>query len=92
MYVLRIEHGVPDFAAWKAAFDADPIGRKQSGVSRYRVLRAVDDPNHVMIDLEFPSEEAADRAHVALTELWGRVTVMRDPHARLVELVESKEF
>lgn len=27
MYTVRIEHRVPDFAAWKAAFDGDPVGR-----------------------------------------------------------------
>ena len=31
MYILRIEHPVPDYDAWKAAFDSDPIGRERSG-------------------------------------------------------------
>ena len=92
MYVLRIDHGVNNYAVWKAAFDGDPIGRQQSGVVRYRVLRAVDDPNHVFIDLEFATEAAADAAHAALRDLWGRVTVTRDPHGRLVELVESRDY
>ncbi len=39
MYILRIEHGVPDYESWKAAFDRDPIGRERSGVARYRVMR-----------------------------------------------------
>jgi hypothetical protein len=42
MYVLRIEHSVPDYEGWKRAFDSDPLGRKKSGVRQYRVLRAVD--------------------------------------------------
>ena len=25
MHILRIEHPVPDFNAWKRAFDGDPI-------------------------------------------------------------------
>jgi hypothetical protein len=25
MIILRIEHAVPDFEAWKKAFDSDPI-------------------------------------------------------------------
>jgi hypothetical protein len=53
MPILRIEHPVPDFDGWKTAFDNDPVGRKQSGVRRYQILRAIDDPNYVMIDLEF---------------------------------------
>jgi len=39
MYILRIEHGVPDYESWKAVFDRDPIGRERSGVARYRVMR-----------------------------------------------------
>jgi hypothetical protein len=55
MHILRIEHPVPNYDAWKAAFDSDPIGREGAGVRRYRILRATDDPNYVMIDLEFDS-------------------------------------
>lgn len=29
MHVLRIEHPVPDFDAWKEAFDNDPVRREQ---------------------------------------------------------------
>lgn len=92
MYVLRIEHAVPDFDRWKAAFDSDPVGRPQGGVRRYRVIRAVDDPNHVMIDLEFDGSSEAENFLAALRELWGRVDVMRNPKARIVEVVESNEY
>ena len=27
MHILRIEHPVPDYDAWKEAFDSDPISR-----------------------------------------------------------------
>jgi hypothetical protein len=93
MHVLRIEHPVPDYDAWKAAFDSDPVGRERSGVRRYRVLRPVDDPNFVMIDLEFDSAREAEALLAALRGLWGRVegTVMMTPQARIVEAVESKE-
>ncbi len=91
MHVLRIEHAVPDFDRWKAAFDSDPIGRRQSGVRGYSVTRAVDDPNYVMIDLEFDGSSEAGSFLAALEELWGRVDVMRDPKARIVEVVETKE-
>ena len=60
MYILRIEHPVLDYNAWKAAFDSDPIGRERSGVRRYRILRATDDPSHVMVDLEFDSLSEAE--------------------------------
>lgn len=82
MHILRIEHQVPDFEAWKAAFDGDPIGRERSGVRRYRILRATDDPSYVMIDLEFDSASEAEAAHAALRGLWERVNVMHNPQAR----------
>ena len=92
MYILRIEHSVPDYDAWKEAFDSDPIGRERSGVRRYRILRPTDDPNYVMIDLEFDSASEAEAVHAALRELWGRVDVVRSPQARIVEALESKEY
>jgi hypothetical protein len=90
--ILQIEHSVPDYDAWKAAFDSDPIGRKNSGVRRYRVLRPVDDPNYVMIDLEFDNLDQADAAHASLRELWSRVDVMRNPQSRIVDTADSAEY
>ena len=94
MPVVQIEHPVPDFDAWKKAFDSDPLRREQSGVRRYRVLRAADDPNYVMIDLEFDSQAKAEALATALRGLWSRVEgqIMDSPRARIVEAVESKEY
>lgn len=94
MYILRIEHPVPDFDAWKQAFDSDPLGREQSGVRLYRVLRPIDDPNYVMIDLEFDSSSKAEALRAGLSELWGRVQgkIIESPRARTLETVESKEY
>jgi len=94
MHILRIEHPVPDFGAWKKAFDSDPLGREKSGVRRYRILRATDDPNYVMIDLEFDSSGQAEALRSALTTLWSRVEgeIIDKPRARVVEAVESKEY
>ena len=59
MPILRIEHPVPDFDAWKQAFDSDPLDRKRSGVRRYRILRSLDDPNYAIVDLEFDDADDA---------------------------------
>ena len=91
MTILRIEHPVPDFERWKQAFDSDPVGRAQSGVRRYRILRSVDDPSYVMIDLELDDPEAAAALLARLRELWSGVDVMRDPRTRIAEVVESEE-
>ncbi len=37
MYILQIEHPVPNYEGWKKAFENDPIDRKGSGVTHYRI-------------------------------------------------------
>lgn len=94
MPILRIEHPVPDFAGWKRAFDSDPVGRQQAGVRRYQILRSLDDPNYVLIDLAFDTTSEAEALLAAMRVVWSRVegTVMSNPQARIVETVESKEY
>ncbi len=94
MYMLRIEHPVPNFEGWKKAFDSDPVGRERSGVRRYQISRAVDNPNYVMIDLEFDTVAQAEALLAAMRGVWSRVegTIMMDPQARIVEMVEIKEL
>ena len=80
-YIVRIEHPVPSYEGWKQAFDADPIDREQSGVTRYRIVRDTADPSYVQIDLEFEGREEADAFHVRLQELWSacRLCTTRPP-------------
>jgi ribosomal protein L35AE/L33A len=91
MFILKIEHPVPDYTGWKKAFDDDPIGRKKSGVRRYQILRPVNDPNYVMIDLEFDTTKEAEALLAAMRLTWRRVqgTIMSDPKTRIVEAVET---
>ena len=94
MPILRIEHSVPNYTGWKAAFDSDPVGRQRSGVRRYQVMRAIDDPTYVLIDLEFDTTAEAEALLAAMQVVWGRVegTVMTSPTARIVEVVETKDY
>jgi hypothetical protein len=94
MPVLRIEHDVPDFDGWKEAFDSDPVDRKGSGVRRYGVFRSLEDPNHVMIDLEFDSTGEAEALLATMRNVWRRVEgrVMNNPQASIVELVDRKNY
>jgi hypothetical protein len=95
MYMLRIEHPVPDYDRWKQAFDSDPVGRAKSGVRRCQVLRTVDDPNYVMIDLEFDTVRDAEELLSAMRSVWGRVqgtVILNPPQARIVEAVETKTY
>ena len=94
MPILQIEHPVPNFEGWKKAFESDPVGRQQGGVLRYKILRKVDDPNYVIIDLEFNKLKEAENFLNSLRNLWGRVegTVMNNPQSRILEVVESWEY
>ena len=58
------------------------------------MLRPIDDPNYVMIDLEFDTRAQAEALLAAMRVVWGRVQgkVMTRPQARIVEAVEAKEY
>jgi hypothetical protein len=63
--ITRIQTG--DYDAWRPTFDQDrPRAREQAVVQR--VLRGVDDPNHVFVYLEFESVEHAQEARRRLLE------------------------
>jgi hypothetical protein len=85
---------VPDVEAWKKAFDSDPLGRRRSGVRRYRILRPVDDQHYVLVDLEFETLSRAQAMLEALRRLWGQVegTVIGKGRARIVEVGETVEL
>lgn len=93
MPVLRIQHGVSSYDAWKQVFDGDPIDRRGGGVLRYRIDRPVDDPNFVVVDLEFDDAGRATAFLGRLRELWegpGR-DVMRSPQAWILETAEAAD-
>ena len=65
-YVITRIH-VGDYDKWRPMFEQDkPRAREQATVQR--VLRSVDDPNHVFIYLEFASLEDAQEARRRLVE------------------------
>lgn len=90
MHVLRIEHAIPSFAGWKKVFDDDPLGRRKLGVTRYRIMRPVDDEAYVIVDLEFGSQADAEAMLTRLREMWDGLAWMKEPQARIVEVVEDR--
>jgi len=94
MPVVRIEHSVPNFEMWKQVFDSDPADRKGAGVRRYQILRAQDEPNYVLIDLEFDNNGDAEAFLRTMEQIWdgpGKA-VMQNPRARVADLVEANEL
>lgn len=59
MATLLIEHGITDFASWKAAFDRFADRRKEAGVTAHRIHQPHDDAAYVVLQLDFPSVEQA---------------------------------
>jgi hypothetical protein len=94
MVVLRIEHPVSSYDVWKQAFDRDPAGRAGAGVRRYRVLRPVDDPRYVMIDLEFDEHHRAETFLATMQRIWTAAghTVSADQRTRIVEVAATEEL
>jgi hypothetical protein len=95
MPILRIQHPVADYEAWKNLFDIKgPDFRGRFGAGRYQVLRPVDDPRFVMIDVDFAGRQGAEGLLAALRQLWGQPghNVDSDQEARIVEVVESAGY
>jgi ribosomal protein L35AE/L33A len=92
MLILQIEHEVLNFYAWKKAFEADPVNRKKSGVLGYKVFQRADNPNYVLVHLEFDNLKDAEDTLTALRKLWEKIDgkIMISPQTRILNLVEAK--
>ncbi|MGO4384802.1 hypothetical protein [Specibacter sp. RAF43] len=90
MFTLQIEHGIKDFAMWRGAYDADPLGRTASGVVAERVSRPVDDKHYVVLDLDFATAaEAQDFLDRLRAQVWSTPSaspaLAGGPRTRIVE-------
>ena len=96
MPTLQLEHAIKDFELWKAAFDRDPIDRQGLGVRRHQVFRPVDDPQYVVVELEFETTGEAEACRTALAELWSSrqaaPALVGSPRVRIVERVEDQAY
>jgi hypothetical protein len=61
MATLHIEHPITDFGIWNAAFARFAEARSRAGVRAQRVLRPVDDPEYVVVNLDFDTVEDAEK-------------------------------
>jgi heme-degrading monooxygenase HmoA len=78
----------------EAVFDEDESRRREHGAQRHWVYRTVEDPNDVVVAVEFPSVDAA-RAFVqdpGLRDAMGRGGVQGEPHVHLRDEVEAVEY
>ena len=76
-YIITRIH-VGDYDTWRALFDKD-VPRTREKATTTRVLRLVEDPNHVFVYLEFASVEDAQEAGDRLVAS-GVLDRFRDKH------------
>jgi len=70
--ILHIQHRITDFETWASAFNRFAEARRNAGVRAHRVMRPVDDPAYVVIELDFDTAEAAEAFLGFLrTNVWG---------------------
>ena len=60
----------------------------------YKIFQPFDDPNYVIIDLEFDNLKDAENTLIALQKLWTKVEgkVMTNPQTRILCLVETVDL
>ena len=80
MALMLTRIGVDDYDTWKATFDTDPAGARR-GAKGHRIVRGVEDPNEVFIQVEFASVEDAKAARERLLSsgVLDRVRVKAEP-------------
>ncbi|MDP1806290.1 MAG: hypothetical protein Q8K72_14045, partial [Acidimicrobiales bacterium] len=70
--ILHIQHAITDFDTWASAFNRFAEARRNADVRAHRVMRPVDDPAYVVIELDFDTAEAAEAFLGFLTtNVWG---------------------
>ena len=90
MTTLHIEHAISDFTTWRTAFDRFAPERAAAGVQNHTIRRPIDDPNYVVIDLEFPDQASAEEFLQFLrTRIWAEPAnapaLAGAPQARILE-------
>ena len=63
-FVLTRVH-VDDYDAWKPMFDSDPACVRRAATG-HRILRSVEDPNELFVQVEFASSDEAKGARERL--------------------------
>ena len=92
MRTLHIEHAISDFATWSEAFERFAGARDGAGVRDARIHRPIDDPDYVVVDLDFDTDDqAAAFQRILETTVWSdpanSPALVGTPRARIFEPV-----
>ena len=93
--ILLVQHRVREFASWKPVFDEQgAVVRSRHGVIRHWLYRSLDDPNDIVVSLEFRTQEDAQgfAADPALREEMEQAGVLGQPTVTFCEEVEAVTY
>jgi heme-degrading monooxygenase HmoA len=91
MPYMLVRHKVEDYEKWKPVFDGHQATRSESGGKGGFLFRNADDPNEIIILLEWPDLEDARRFAQSedLRETMQRAGVAEQPDIYFLEEVEK---
>jgi hypothetical protein len=96
MATLHVENTVRDFDEWKAVFDKFDRFRAEKNLRSYRLARQVDDPNKIVIDMDFDTVEDATEFRGALEQIWrtpqSQQQLVDHSAPRLYDVVEQRQL
>lgn len=92
MTTLHIEHAITDFDTWQDAFQRFEQARVRAGVLRHRIIWPVNDPQYVVVELDFDSAVEAQAMLAFLTaQVWSSLSsapaLVGAPRTRILEPV-----
>ena len=94
MTTLHIENTLHDFDSWKTTFDKYDRIRADNGVRSYRISRRPDDPQQIVIDLEFDDRSSAEAFTGVLAKIWSspqsQAELVSHSEPLLLEVVEDR--
>ncbi|WP_416839903.1 antibiotic biosynthesis monooxygenase [Haloferax sp. DFSO52] len=93
MAYLHVKATVEDYDAWKSSFDGYQTLRAEHGGKGHQVFQSADNPNEIVVVIEFDSVEKA-REWTDYLKRQGELTGPNMPDAELsyLELVEQKQL
>jgi hypothetical protein len=94
MTTLHLQNTVHDYSSWKTAFDKYDRFRAENGVRSYRIRRLPDDPQQIVVDLEFDDRATAEAFIGLLAKIWNspqsRAELVSHAEPLLLEDVEHR--
>ena len=89
MPILHIEHRIADLDRWLQDFASRAPVREQAGVTAVQVLQAEDDPQYIVENLFFDTNDAANNFRTFLREHWSSSSLLAG-HPRTIIFHELK--